>query len=57
MTSFEKKFAAVILVVGVILAIIGHFDGTPFGMLMFLIGVMYVMFMYFSSNGDDDGNS
>jgi hypothetical protein len=57
MTLFEKRFAAGVLAFGAIMAVIGYFAETPFGMLMLLVSVMYVVYMYFSSNGDNDGNS
>ena len=53
MSVLEKRFAAVILAFGVIMAVIGYFDETIYGMLMLLASVLYVAYMYFTSKGDD----
>jgi hypothetical protein len=57
MTSFEKRFVAVVLVFGFSSAIIGYFNETPFGIIILLACLLHTVYVYFSSNGDDDGNS
>jgi hypothetical protein len=57
MTLFEKRFAAGVLAFGAIMAVIGYFNETPFGIIILLACLLHTVYVYFSSNGDDDGNS
>jgi hypothetical protein len=57
MTLFEKRFAAGVLAFGAIMAVIGYFAETPFGIIILLACLLHTVYVYFSSNGDDDGNS
>tara|TARA_R110000851_G_C13049234_1_gene562905 strand:- start:266 stop:436 length:171 start_codon:yes stop_codon:yes gene_type:complete len=56
MTSFEKKVAMGIFVICTIIATASFvFSSTPvWGLLMLLTSVLYVGYMYFSSDGKDE---
>jgi hypothetical protein len=54
MTSFEKRFTAVVMALGCTAAVIGYFDETPFGILMLLVCSLYSMYVYFTSTGEDE---
>tara|TARA_R110000851_G_scaffold119714_1_gene247583 strand:+ start:819 stop:983 length:165 start_codon:yes stop_codon:yes gene_type:complete len=53
MTSFEKKFTASILLIGFSSAIIGYFNASSFGIVILLACLLYAVYVYFSSNGED----
>jgi hypothetical protein len=54
MTSFEKRFTAVVLVFGVSSAIVGYFNTSPFGIIILLACLLYSMYVYFTSTGEDE---
>jgi hypothetical protein len=57
MSKIEKKVAIALLVFGSIVAVIGYSKGSPMGMIVLLISALYIAYMYFTSKGDDDGDS
>jgi 4-hydroxybenzoate polyprenyltransferase len=57
MSKIEKKFAACLLAFGAFWAVVGYINGLgPEGYLMLLSAVLYVVYMHFTSEGEDDEN-